>query len=465
MADQKISQLTLKSPAAVTDALPIFDNASGQTKKTTIQDIVNLTTSSGSATSINVNQASHGLSVGYVIRLSGTNTYVLAKADSAANAEAVGIVTAVSDVDNFTYVTEGAITVGVPAVAAGTVLFLSDTSAGTLTATAPTTAGHINMPLATVTENAVKMVFHKYRGMELGNSSVGATSVATYTASGTTLSLTTGANDKVIVWAKGNTATGQTSAAHNYYLNYNGVQKDVVTSDGETSDVSPFSLNYTETPGAATHDITVTSDAGTPTNVVIIAQVITPVQASGAYASTSIVGQTKLSVAPASSTSPIAVGDNDPRANGYFSSSATNSTGLSGGTTEVTQISVAIPTTAVFGTSSVVKVRIFFSRNFTYGSANNSYVKWKMNGTTLITQTLTTSNVKGMADFYFVNNSSVSSQNVQLIEYHSGTTITNSATTSAIDTSAGVNTFSLTAQAGTSGDTYVVNGYSLEKIK
>lgn len=254
----------------------------------------------GSALAVEVSQSGHGFTVGDIIRLSGINTYTKAKADSAANAEVVGIVTTVTDANNFAYTTEGVVTVGVPAVAAETVLFLSATTAGALTATAPTTAGYINLPLAVVTQNATKMVFHKYRGMELGNSSVGATSVATYTASGTTLSLTTGANDKVVVWAKGGVTAPVGSPGLTISLKYNGTTKDstVLGATAQYTGASDaFALEYTETPGAGTQNITVTTSSGSLSDVVIIAQVITPVSVQNSITSTS-----GVSVGPASSS-------------------------------------------------------------------------------------------------------------------------------------------------------------------
>ena len=117
-----------------------------------------------------VHQVGHGLSVGNAIYCSGTNTYAKAKADSESTADVVGIVSAVAGNDDFTFCTGGKMTTGVPAVAAGTVLFLSDATAGALTATEPTTAGHISLPVAIVTENAVSMVVYSWRGAVVGAS-------------------------------------------------------------------------------------------------------------------------------------------------------------------------------------------------------------------------------------------------------------------------------------------------------
>lgn len=85
------------------------------------------------------------------------------------------------------------------------------------------------------------------------------------TTTGVTHSLTTIAGEKVIVWAKGDVSYNTTTK-----LNYNGVQKDIATATSNNGiEITPFALMYTETPGAATQNITVTS-TGSVTNVVII---------------------------------------------------------------------------------------------------------------------------------------------------------------------------------------------------
>lgn len=101
--------------------------------------------------------------------------------------------------------------------------------------------------------------------------------IAIYSTTGTTLSITTTAGQKVVAWAKGDIIQTGT-ANYNVSLKYNSVTKDVVQVGQEDTAAqgwySAFSLMYTETPGAATHDITVTTSGGTLENVVIIAQVI-----------------------------------------------------------------------------------------------------------------------------------------------------------------------------------------------
>lgn len=95
-----------------------------------------------------------------------------------------------------------------------------------------------------------------------------------------TLSLTTNANQKVVVTAKCNRVhgsnTGNGSDA-SCYLKYNGVIKDTchygiyAGSGGNFS--MPIALQYTETPGAGTHDITIEGDESYE-NMVIIATLI-----------------------------------------------------------------------------------------------------------------------------------------------------------------------------------------------
>lgn len=128
------------------------------------QTVITITGGGGAGSSVDVNQAGHGLSVGDVVKSSGINTYAKAQADSSANAEVVGCVTAVADLDNFTITLSGEITTGVPAVAAGTVLFLSPSSAGALTATEPSTANQVSKPLAIVAESGARMFWFNFRG-------------------------------------------------------------------------------------------------------------------------------------------------------------------------------------------------------------------------------------------------------------------------------------------------------------
>ena len=91
-------------------------------------------------------QATHGFGAGEAIRHNGTS-WVKAQADSAANAEAVGVVESVSG-DDFTVVFNGAIECSGTSWTTGA-NFLDPTTAGGLTTTKPTTSGSIIKPLLT----------------------------------------------------------------------------------------------------------------------------------------------------------------------------------------------------------------------------------------------------------------------------------------------------------------------------
>lgn len=85
-----------------------------------------------------VQQTTHGLVVGNVIRHNGTS-WVTSKADTAANAVVGGIVIAVLSPDVFIMATGGYVA-GLSGLTAGSVHYLDATTAGTLTTTAPTIA-------------------------------------------------------------------------------------------------------------------------------------------------------------------------------------------------------------------------------------------------------------------------------------------------------------------------------------
>jgi uncharacterized cupin superfamily protein len=130
-------------------------------------DGTSLVGAGGQTTSFSVAQTTHGLSVGNAIKSTGANTYGKAQSNSVANSEVVGIVTVVTDANNFTFVSGGIITTGVPAQAAGTVMFLDPTTAGALTVTEPTTVGQVSKPVLIVLENAAKALVQNFRGLEI----------------------------------------------------------------------------------------------------------------------------------------------------------------------------------------------------------------------------------------------------------------------------------------------------------
>lgn len=118
---------------------------------------------------ITVSQTAHGFVVGDVLRSSGTdNQYAKAQANNSDNAEVVGIVTTVTNANTFTLTLSGVITTGVPAEDAGTVMFLSEVTAGALTATEPDGDGEVSKPLLIILDDGTSAALYNFRGIELG---------------------------------------------------------------------------------------------------------------------------------------------------------------------------------------------------------------------------------------------------------------------------------------------------------
>jgi hypothetical protein len=90
-------------------------------------------------------------------------------------------------------------------------------------------------------------------------------SIATGAGAPVSLSITTLAGQRVVCFAKGVYDPGGTAGYTDIVLlQYNGVTKDsnAIAGTGSAGTVKanqPFALMYTETPGAGTHDITVTA--------------------------------------------------------------------------------------------------------------------------------------------------------------------------------------------------------------
>lgn len=108
-----------------------------------------------------VTQALHGFSVGQIVYFNGTE-YALAQANVSADAEVIGVVETVININSFALLVNGYITTLSGLVAGGT-YFLSDTVAGQLTLTEPTTAGFISKPLLIAVSNTSGYFFN-FRG-------------------------------------------------------------------------------------------------------------------------------------------------------------------------------------------------------------------------------------------------------------------------------------------------------------
>jgi len=115
----------------------------------------------GGTVTFAIAQTGHGFVAGDVVRHNGSS-YVKAKADSATNAEVVGIVSAVADANNFTLTVIGDIT-GLSGLSAGSVYFLSDATAGLLTVTEPTAINSVSKPLF-IAHSTTAGYFFNWRG-------------------------------------------------------------------------------------------------------------------------------------------------------------------------------------------------------------------------------------------------------------------------------------------------------------
>ncbi len=128
---------------------------------------------SGANTSKAFTQTTHGFAVGDWVYYTGS-AYAKAKADVASTAEVVGVVSVVTDANNFTLVSVGYLT-GLSGLTAGTTYFLSAATAGAQTATEPTSAGNISKPVFVADSTTTGFVIQS-RGITAGAASGGTTS-------------------------------------------------------------------------------------------------------------------------------------------------------------------------------------------------------------------------------------------------------------------------------------------------
>ncbi len=126
----------------------------------------------GGSSSYTITQTTHGFAVQDIVRFNGT-IYVKAQADSAANAEVVGIVSAVTNANVFVLTVIGQVT-GLSGLTSGTTYFLSPSSAGALTATEPSTVGQVSKPLL-VAYSTTAGYFFDWRGEVIAAPASGST--------------------------------------------------------------------------------------------------------------------------------------------------------------------------------------------------------------------------------------------------------------------------------------------------
>ena len=111
---------------------------------------------------VSVTQAGHGLTAGNVIRFDGS-IYRKARADSADNAETVGVVKSVSG-NSFVFVLPGDRLGIFSGLTPGEVYFLSPTTAGAVTLTEPTAVGEVSKPVL-LALSATSAAVLTYRGV------------------------------------------------------------------------------------------------------------------------------------------------------------------------------------------------------------------------------------------------------------------------------------------------------------
>lgn len=208
---------------------------------------------SGSSLTKEWTQTSHGFAVGDVIRHNGTD-FVKAQANSVANAEAIGIVDTVTDANTFTFTIAGYIS-GLSGLTAGEVYFLSASTAGALTATAPTTDGQVVKPMLIATSTSVGYVFNM-RGEELDTATTGGGGGSNSICDGR-LTLSTG------VPVMTSTVTGATTL---YFTPYKGNRIALYdgTSTWNVRTFTELSLSLSGYTASKNYDIWVYDNAGTP---------------------------------------------------------------------------------------------------------------------------------------------------------------------------------------------------------
>jgi|688.fasta_scaffold00624_26 microcystin-dependent protein len=116
----------------------------------------------------------HGFSVGTVIRYNPSGTpklYVPAQADSAENAEVLGIVNAVTDANTFELTYGGYLEMPAFSGISFPVMFLSGVCAGGLTSNPPSALGQVIKPVATKHPTLNGFVLNNYLGTQIGGSS------------------------------------------------------------------------------------------------------------------------------------------------------------------------------------------------------------------------------------------------------------------------------------------------------
>ena len=137
--------------------------------------------SGGGGVTRTVTQAAHGFVVGSWLYHNGT-TFLPARADVDTTSDVVGVVTAVTDANNFTITSAGYIT-GVSGLSPGNANYLSVTTAGSSQTIPPTAFGQIEKPLI-IADSATSGFVAIMRGSIIGSGSSGLTKTVAQNAHG-----------------------------------------------------------------------------------------------------------------------------------------------------------------------------------------------------------------------------------------------------------------------------------------
>lgn len=148
-ASQTLANKSLTSPTLT--GTPTAPTATAGTNTTQVASTAFVTNAVANAPSSQAvvkthTQTSHGFTVGQVLRYSGT-AWVTAQANTAANAEAIGLLFAIIDANTFQVIEAGYLTGWTHGLTLGTAAFVSPTTPGALTSTTPTTVGQVVKPM------------------------------------------------------------------------------------------------------------------------------------------------------------------------------------------------------------------------------------------------------------------------------------------------------------------------------
>jgi hypothetical protein len=136
---KKIDSNRFSTFNGVSYTFPASDGGNGEVLTTNGSNVLSWTASSGggAGTTLDVNQTTHGLAVRDVVYHTGS-AWAKAKAD-ADSTLGIAVVTSVTDTDNFTLALSGFFEETSHGLTAGQFYFLSDSTAGLLTSTEPST--------------------------------------------------------------------------------------------------------------------------------------------------------------------------------------------------------------------------------------------------------------------------------------------------------------------------------------